>query len=362
MTIRRMDQPILVAGGYGKVGRVAARQLAKMGSEVVIAGRSSDQAKAVANALGQRQTHLDLDDPASIAAAVAMAGPVLNCTGGSGTDLAAAAIDAGSDYVDITATWPVLSALAEFDHRAKSTGSRVVLSVGLAPGLTNLLAAAVPDPGPAGRLDITVQLGAGEVHGQAAIEWTISQLGQPFVTPDGVAERNFVGGVTVDRRTDTVTAYPFNFSDQHSLSQTLGVGSVRTRMCLDSRAMTAMMALISATPARRVGMRWPRQVGWLLRQSAKLPGLTENWQLDVTGTDNEGNITGHRSARGTSEATATGVIAATTVLHLERTSDITGGVRHLDQLPDLETLSDALSQTECIGIDGPSSSGAIDRK
>jgi hypothetical protein len=60
-------------------------------------------------------------------------------------------------------------------------GYGAVLSLGVAPGLTNLLARHVHQTlGGADRLDITVLLGAGEHHGLDAVGWTVRQLGERF--------------------------------------------------------------------------------------------------------------------------------------------------------------------------------------
>ena len=45
----------------------------------------------------------------------------------------------GKDYTDITVSYDFLSKLEALDTEAKTHGSTVVLSVGLASGLTNLL-------------------------------------------------------------------------------------------------------------------------------------------------------------------------------------------------------------------------------
>jgi saccharopine dehydrogenase-like NADP-dependent oxidoreductase len=81
-------------------------------------------------------------------------------------DLARVCLDRGNHYVDISASYALLWEVEKLDALAKRRGATAVLSVGLAPGLTNLLAkhcAQVLDE--LQSLDIFVMLGLGEAYG-----------------------------------------------------------------------------------------------------------------------------------------------------------------------------------------------------
>ena len=91
--------------------------------------------------------------------------------------------------------------------------------IGVAPGLTNLLARLCVDGLPdAQGVDITVLIGLGERHGTAAVQWTV----------DGLTARQRRDGAGPGRARvslpgfGTRGAYPFPFSDQHTLTETLG--------------------------------------------------------------------------------------------------------------------------------------------
>lgn len=93
------------------------------------------------------------------------------------TGFVQACIDHQVDYVDITADYSVIAGI----EKLSPAGSTVVLSVGLAPGLTNMLAKQGKQRLDTARLaDIYVLLGLGEAHGRAAIEWTIDNLAADF--------------------------------------------------------------------------------------------------------------------------------------------------------------------------------------
>jgi saccharopine dehydrogenase (NAD+, L-lysine-forming) len=106
---------------------------------------------------------------------------MLMCSEAGGSALAARCLAAGIDYVDVTAEQSLIEAIEAEQATARAAGSRAVLQVGLAPGVTNLLCKEAHQAvGGAVRLDLFVLLGLGEAHGPAAIEWTLSHFEPPF--------------------------------------------------------------------------------------------------------------------------------------------------------------------------------------
>src|SRR5262249_59047265 len=106
--------------------------------------------------------------------------------GGEAGAGAAVVTDLGAARVDVPAATGYVAAGGRLDPPRP-----VLLSVGLAPGLTNLLAAAVHAAAP-GPLDLAVVLGAGERHGAAAVAWSYGLLGRRFRDPaTGGQVRNY---------------------------------------------------------------------------------------------------------------------------------------------------------------------------
>jgi hypothetical protein len=146
-------------------------------------------------------------------------------------------------YVDVTADLQLITRIEAPDATARGRGTTAVLSVGLAPGLTNLLAAAAAAQLDTVRaVDLVVQLGLGDVHGPAAVAWLLEQITphrhRPAPTGDAVAapfahRRRFI---QPDRRR-ALAAYTFPFPEQHTLRRTLGL-PVTTWLAL-SRAPAA---------------------------------------------------------------------------------------------------------------------------
>ncbi|WP_460368956.1 saccharopine dehydrogenase NADP-binding domain-containing protein, partial [Actinocorallia lasiicapitis] len=127
-----MGEPVsavLVLGGYGAVGRRLAPLLREGGDTVVSAGRDPDRA----------DRRVDLAEPglSSYLAALDGVDVVVNASGAEDPRLAELATRHGAAFVDVTATPAYVAALERLDLPRP-----VLVSVGLAPGLTNLLAAA----------------------------------------------------------------------------------------------------------------------------------------------------------------------------------------------------------------------------
>ncbi|WP_225804004.1 saccharopine dehydrogenase [Streptomyces sp. NK15101] len=234
-------------------------------------------------------------------------------------------LERGIHIVDVGASHRLLDAVAAMSGPAAVAGAAAVLSVGLAPGLTNLLALrAHDDVRGADRLDLSVLIGAGERHGIDAVRWTVTGLGEPVAADPLRTVLPGFGGRIV---------HPFPFSDQYTLASTLGVPEVTTRFCLDSRPLTAaLFALRRTALARR-----PRLLtaafgrvhlggeGFAVRADAQRAGRSASWAL-----------TGHGQSR------ITGLVAAHATREL-LAGRVPPGVHHIEQLPSLADLPERLA-------------------
>lgn len=115
------------------------------------AGRDSTRADRI----------VDLDDLASYRQALDDVDVVVNAGRVENPMPAKFATDDGAAFVDITATIEYIRDLERLEPPRP-----VLVSVGLAPGLINLLAAEVPGAH-SGPIDLVVMLGAGERHSPA---------------------------------------------------------------------------------------------------------------------------------------------------------------------------------------------------
>ncbi|MEU8798883.1 saccharopine dehydrogenase [Spirillospora sp. NPDC048819] len=297
---------VVVLGGYGAVGREVVAGLLGHVPEVVAAGRDLAKARTVDGAIPMR---IDLrgDDLNRIDADA-----VVMCADQENARVAEAALGRGIDYVDVSASHEVLAGIEKLDGLAREREATAVLSVGLAPGVTNLLAR---DLG-GGDTDIGVLLGSGDRHGPSAVEWTLDSLGaigeswrMRFPEPYG-----------------TRTVHRFPFSDQYTLP-----GRVRTGLCLDVRTLTALLPRLARfrdRPALRAVLRRAHFGGDGFAVAAASGGSVRSF-------------TGRRQSR------ATGLVTAMVVRRLD---GMDPGVRHIEDavgpgfLPELAEHGFALAQ------------------
>jgi saccharopine dehydrogenase (NAD+, L-lysine forming) len=330
---------IVVIGGYGAVGQTVCTELAgRFPGRVFAAGRSPGRAEAFSRQTGGRvlPLRLDLADPEGAAGAIGGARVVVACAETGEAAFAREVLGRGVHLVDVSATRDYLRRVEALDALARRRGATAVLSVGLVPGLTNLLAKHCADAlgeEPRG-VDISVLLGLGEAHGKEGIRWVVENLDKRFEAPGvpgAVASledprmASFPGGF--GRR----ACYRFDFADQHVLARTMGTDWAATRLCFDSAAATRLLAVLKKTGALRfLRHRWAREasVAFLSRLHFGSDGF-------AVAAEAEGEARRHAcSAWGRGEGRATGVVAALVAERLYASPPQYHGVFHVDQLFD----------------------------
>ncbi|WP_021781556.1 saccharopine dehydrogenase family protein [Myxococcus hansupus] len=330
---------IIVVGGYGQVGREVVRVLAPaFPGRVVVAGRSAARAEALARRTGEgaRGLALDITSPTALSR-LEGAALVVMCLDQRTTFFVEQCLRAGIDYVDVTANGDSLAAFERLGPLAREAGSTAVVSVGIAPGLTQLLAAqAVSRLDATQRLDLFVLLGAGDVHGAAAIEWTLENLAAPFdVYRDGVLQRVHSFRETTDVQfpgeRQARPAWRFNFPDQRAAARTLSVPTVSTWLRFDPSWLGGVAAFaVKAGLGRLLHRAWVRRaLTWL---SQRVHAGSDAFAVMARA---EGQVAGVPAVRwaavqGHREAEATGRVAAEVAREL-LTGRRPGGVLHLDQ-------------------------------
>lgn len=334
----------LVVGGYGEVGRCIVAELTRRWpGHVVVAGRNEAKARAMAARWnGRVQTrHLDLSAPASFAAALAGIGVVVVCVEQQETDFVDACLQGGIHYVDVSASYAFLRRVEALQPLARAHGATCVLSVGLAPGVTNLLARRVVDAlERTEHVDIDILLGLGDVHGPAAIEWMLANAHRKYSIGEGPHAR-VVTPFREPRRVELPapfcrrTTYAFDFADQHALARTLAIPSAQTRLCFDSALVTLTLASLAALRALRL-LRWRRLRQLMARLLGWAPFGSSAFvtRVSATGTSNGRRTEASAFVRGDGEARATGVVAAFVAEQLLEGQP--PGVWHIDQLVDVE--------------------------
>lgn len=327
---------VLVVGGYGHVGGQVAEILAGAGYSVRVAGRSIEKAWRFADGIGAQGASLDVHDPAGWDAVLDGVEMVVVCIDLPDDALPRRVLATGKRYVDISADDRVLSAIERLNPVAQEHGGRALLSVGLAPGLTNLMAHAVARKvGAPQAIDIAVLLGAGDAHGAAATDWMIAELARADGRP-----RQF--GFVRDRHPRK--AWPLGFADQHVLGRIMSGVRVRTYFTLDNRFLTAYLFSVGAMLSRPV---WLRP---LLRRALMAVRIgSPRTAIAVTATGSGMQATAR--FEGAEEAKLTALIAARAAVLL-LTGTVGPGVHHLGQVFGLDDFVD-LFEPGALSFDGP---------
>src|SRR6476620_10048065 len=135
---------ILVLGGSGEMGSAAVADLVeRTGHEVTVGDIRVEAARALLQRLRapERVVEVDVDDPRSLAGALADIDAVLNATYmRQNVQVTDAAIAAGVHLVDLGSYYPETRQQRERHDAAERAGCRIVPGCGVAPGLTNILA------------------------------------------------------------------------------------------------------------------------------------------------------------------------------------------------------------------------------
>jgi saccharopine dehydrogenase-like NADP-dependent oxidoreductase len=257
---------ILVAGGYGEVGRPLAAQLARaFPQRVVVAGRSLERARQAAQALGHGAgaLALDVNDAASVERALTGVATVVACVQQTAPcALLHAAVAHGLAYTDLTASLVWRPALA-LRAAAEARGACVVLGAGLVPGVSSVLARAAADRvGPLASVETALLLAVGDAFGPDSLAYLLRELSEPLVVTESGRERS-VACFSEPRAVDFPAplgrriAWRAPFADQFFFPRSLGVASASTRLALDPPWLGSLVAALL-----RAG------VGRLLRHAA----------------------------------------------------------------------------------------------
>jgi short subunit dehydrogenase-like uncharacterized protein len=132
----RQQGPIAIYGATGYTGRLVTAELARAGAELVISGRNRGKLDALAAEVEAQPevTPVTLDDPASLRALLADCPVVIDCAGPfvlHGEPVMAAAVEAGTHYLDTTGEQPYMQmAFERYGPRASEAEVAVIPAMG----------------------------------------------------------------------------------------------------------------------------------------------------------------------------------------------------------------------------------------
>ena len=335
-----MDRKILVVGGYGDVGSRICLALAEyFPGDVIAAGRSLEKAEKFSmqtnGKVHSRQLNVtdnwedhDLSQVEIIVMSLEL----------PSSDFAQYCLQAGMHYIDTTASYRLISAIKGLHGLAIENRVTAIVSVGLDPGISNLLVKqCCLGMDEVTKAEINLLFGLGEEHGDGSIEWILNNLQNDYeLSIDGLTTkvRSFQDGREVMFPSDleSHTTYNFNFSDQYVLSDTLGIPNVRTRMCFESSMTTGFLAALARIRFFKL-LKYAivrKSLKFILR-NLKMGTDVYSIKVSVCSNTNGAKVFRHGAILGNCEAQATAEVAALAVRRLIG-SKPESGVFHIEEL------------------------------
>ncbi|SFL69956.1 saccharopine dehydrogenase family protein [Pelosinus propionicus] len=346
-----MKDKIIVVGGYGKVGQIICKDLGELfPGKIFAAGRSYDKAKEFCLRTNGKVLPLQMDVHGNKGHEELFqeASLVVMCLDQQNPGFVERCLKEKIHYVDISASHEFLLKVKSLSSSISSIESTAVLSVGLAPGVTNVLVKhSLQYLDQIHSANIYLMLGLGEAHGRAAIEWMIDNMNTVFFVNDkGVKKqvRSFEDErkVIFPNRIGQRSAYRFNFTDQHVLPETLGIPSVSTRICFDSAIITNLIALLKKIGVLSL-LHQPffRRLVIHLFEKIKLGSEIYVAKVISEGIINEQVIHYECSVYGEKESYITGKVAAFVAKRIYE-KPYPAGIFHMEELFEWEDLFDEL--------------------
>jgi len=196
-------KPVVVFGGYGTFGSHVARELARMGHTVTVAGRDRRKAEAMAAALGpgHRAMAADAADRESCRAALGGQAVAVSCAGpfsALGQALLEECIAARCHYADIADDRAHAARVRSWDGSFRDAGLTAAYGCSSLPGVSGalaLLAREGVDAAPE-KARVTLFIGNANPKGVAAVRSAVEVLGRPIAAPQGTL-RGFADAETI---------------------------------------------------------------------------------------------------------------------------------------------------------------------
>lgn len=181
-----ITRSVLILGGYGNFGKRIASALVAKGVDVVIAGRSAEKAKVLADSLGVHAGFANFDVNSDLADQLARLKPavVVNTCGPfqeADYRVAETCLKASVDYVDLADGREFVAGVTALDERAKTAGVAVVSGASTVPGLSSaVLERYAPQFSRINQLSFGISPGQRAERGLATTRGIMSYVGKPL--------------------------------------------------------------------------------------------------------------------------------------------------------------------------------------
>jgi short subunit dehydrogenase-like uncharacterized protein len=228
----------MIYGAYGFTGRLIVKEALGRGHRPLLAGRSAADLARLAAETGLDSVTVSLDDRRALTDVLRRVKLVMNAAGpftATAGPMTRAALDAGTNYVDITGEIPALSATLALHDEALARGVALVPGAGFDVVPSDCLAAHVAQrlPG-AQRLEIMIEATGRPTTGTIRSTLGVAAGGSyvlsngrllPKKLGEGIVRAQFFGAES--------TLLPAPIGDLVTAHRSTGIGDITTYLSLD---------------------------------------------------------------------------------------------------------------------------------
>lgn len=343
---------ILIVGGYGTVGEVVSKNLAKIfPGKVIIAGRNKQKVSdliskynlsAIASDIDLNSSHFYNIPFEEVHTAICCIEYLEN------DNFILKCIENHVNYTELSTSYEAFLRLIQYKNEVFNSKICLVPGVGLMPGLSGIFTQnAFLYLKKINEVQSFVMLGLAEDHVLDAIRWMIETAGKAFTLKTKFGQeqvKSFTDPIKVRLLNENhpIKFYRFNFGDQHIIKNFMPVQIAETRLAFDSRFVTWLIVLLG-----KIGL-----LEWLSKLN---PQTVKKWlsrfhvgseafvvQTHCYG-ENKSEII--YIAKGINEAQATGVIASYTVRLLYQNITL-NGIQRLEEIIKFEDFIQYLKKNK----------------
>ena len=261
-------RPWMIYGAYGYTGMLVCEQALRRGHRPVLAGRSAEALRRLAERLGLEHIVLDLQDQETLLRTVASFDLVFHAAGPfihTSAPMVQACLSSGTAYLDITGEVPVLEQNLSYHQQARQRGMTLVSGCGFdvipTDCLAKYVAGKVSDPT---QLEIAIASTSGASSG--TIQTMLEHMPQGIlVRQDGQLIGRAAGrGARRVRFADRErTVLPINWGDLATAYRTTGIPNICVYMAYPKRIARVMRwsgflirRIVALGPVRRRLQKW----------------------------------------------------------------------------------------------------------
>lgn len=291
---------IMIIGGHGEVGSMIVAALRN--HDLVLAGRNHHAMSTFCERLELTASIRVMDINHFNASLLEDIRFLIVCVDQKDTRLLAYCIEHGIDYMDVSANATFITNARKLPIHSKS---KVLLGVGIAPGVSNVLAETLLDSNPVpSSLNLDIHLGLGDHHGVAAIHWTLNSMVERYQDPQGNWLKAFYHRNPLsDSKQLIPPTYNFNFADQHILKLKYPNITFQTYLGFDQGWASRLFNGLARTNVLQL-LRFP------LVQKVTTGFLNKKWLGDDSFRISAQSSQQSLSIQGRRQGEATGAIAA----------------------------------------------------